>query len=118
MGVSPSYFRGRPIVTTILPPEGRDKVVRHVTSSQWTMEDRALMLAWRGYQNTLCSGCGFPMDQAWHPDNDWYDAEPIRCNACSAREEAMHGSSGKPVEYVMLTDTRNYVTHPLPDVEG
>lgn len=88
-------------------------------SSPWSSEDRALILAWRSYKATLCSGCGQPKERAWHPDNDgWFEVEdgPV-CHACTAMKAHHHPDPTKPVEpaaFPYVVDTRDYAANPLP----
>lgn len=94
-------------------------MLRTVTASPWTEEDRKLMLAYREYQATLCpGGCGQPRDRAHHPDNDgWFEAETTTCYACTARAQAERADSNEPVKPVELTsvvDVRDYEKKPLP----
>lgn len=96
------------------------RLVRTVTEGAWTAEDRALMLAWREYQRSLCEGCGHEKAKAWHPDNEgWLKVPDDRqiCWACTAIREAQHEGSSepvKPVEYLTVIDTRDYNAKPLP----
>lgn len=108
-------WRGRPTVTnTILDDQHR--VVRTVTASPWTAEDRALMLALKVHKRSLCPGCGHPKSTAWHWDNEgWF--EPTRtftCHACTAERGPDQEGRTRPVEYVVIEDTRNYDESPLP----
>lgn len=101
------------MTTLIYDADGR--VTHHVTASAWTDEDRALMLAWRIYSDSLCRGCSQPVAIAWHPDmNGWYEVDMVECQACSAVERKVHGDEGKPREYPMVVDTRDYSAKPLP----
>lgn len=96
------------------------RVARAVTESPWTEEDRALMLAYRMFLDSICDGCGQPKSLAHHPDNDgWYEVAPQRviCHACTAiRRVEQEGSKEpvKPVELIRLVHDRDYSTHPLP----
>lgn len=99
-------------------PDGRERLARTFTASAWTPEDRALMLAWRRYTATLCSGCGEPKDRAWHPDMDgWYEAEHVfTCWSCTARRalDTPDGQRVEPVTYPVFVDTRDHKARPLP----
>lgn len=87
-------------------------------SSPWTADDRALMLAWRTYQDGLCSGCGHPQATAWHPDNEdggFVLVEEITCQGCTAAQEPDKDTGiRKPVTYPVVLDLRDYEQHPLP----
>lgn len=119
LGISPSAFRGRPSV------EWRDyddagRVVKTVTRSPWTPEDRALMIARQIHHRSLCPGCGMPKDKAWHPENDgWIELAGVReCLGCQAMEMAdwdgNDSNRPKAKKYPVLRDTRNYRDNPLP----
>lgn len=91
------------------------RLLRSWAQSEWTEEDRALMLARDTYRSSLCPGCGQPKDHAWHPDNDgWYEVTvTFECHACTAlAREANPGA--EPVEFHAVTDTRDYAKNPLP----
>jgi hypothetical protein len=88
-----------------------------IAASPWTEGDRALMLAYRAYEDSLCPGCHHPRAEAWHPDNDgWYEADdPITCHACTAQARAVAESEKdfKPVEFLGSRYTRP-AEQPLP----
>lgn len=91
-------------------------------SAEWGPEDRALMLAYKAYQDELCPGCGQPKATAWHPDNQgWWDADhEVTCHPCTAIRAAGASESGKevePVRYIGVTDTRDYDKKPLPALD-
>lgn len=85
-----------------------------MTASPWTAEDRALLLAYRSYRATLCPGCGHPKETAWHVDNggEFEVTSRYTCHPCTAKRADNGGSD--PVEYVVVTDTRDYAADPLP----
>lgn len=91
-------------------------MVRVVTASPWTEEDRALMLAWRIYQASICSGCGHPKATAWHHLNeDAFDSEgDFVCWACTAAQAPGEGGKREWVKYPVIVDTRDYDQFPLP----
>lgn len=91
-------------------------MVRTVTSSPWTSEDRALLLAYEQYKQTLCPGCHHPKETAWHLDNGGYFEPGARfvCHACTAMRDSGDGSTVDPVEYGGAVDTRDYAEDPLP----
>lgn len=118
MGVSPSQFRGRPTVTTYLYDDqwGGGRLDRVVASSPWSAEDRALMLAWRTYQDGLCPGCGHPKATAWHHHNDQAFAHEgdFVCWACTAAKPAQEDGSPDRVKYPVVVDTTpSYDAFPL-----
>lgn len=91
------------------------QIVRTVTRGAWTAEDRALVLAYRMYRDTLCR-CGEPKATAWHWDNEGFyevdeDEDFVTCHACTALEQSANPDAD-PVRYpVNLRYTR---TRPLP----
>lgn len=98
-------------------------MIRTVTESPWTDDDRKLMLAYRMYLDSLCpGGCGQPKRLAHHPDNDgWYevdDEQVVVCHACTALEQAAKDGSSeqvKPVQFYVIRHDRDYSTRPLLD---
>lgn len=89
------------------------RMVRSWQQSEWTEEDRALMLARDVHLKSLCR-CGHQKEQAWHPGNEgWYEVTAVyECHACTAL--ARHeDSDAAPVRYLGLTDTRDYEKNPL-----
>lgn len=113
LGVAPSQFRGRPTVTTTIV---QDNVTTTVTASPWTPEDRVLMVAWRIYQDGLCSGCGFPKATSWHHLNDGVDVRvdgEFVCQTCTAAQP-VEGGERKPVTYPAVVDEHDYDKNPLP----
>lgn len=112
--MSPSAFRGRPTVTSYVY-DGAGRVARVVTASQWTDEDRALMLALRIHQDSLCPGCGHPKNTAWHHqsiDSFEMDGEFV-CWACTAAQHPDKDGQRDPVTYPVVVDTRDYEKFPL-----
>lgn len=100
------------MTTTIV----QDNVTTTVTSSPWTPEDRALMVAWRIYQDGLCDGCGFPKATSWHHLNDGSQVEvdgEFVCVTCTAAKPPEEGGDRKPVTYPAVVDHRDYDTNPL-----
>lgn len=95
-------------------------MLRTVTASAWSEEDRALMLGYREYLGTLCSGgCGQPKALAHHWDNDgWFEADDsVVCHACTAIRQAEREDSSepaKPVRLISVRDVRDYEKKPLP----
>jgi hypothetical protein len=102
-------------VLTLYEYDDAGRLARSWAQSEWTEEDRALMLARDAYEATLCKGCGHPKDTAWHPDNDgWFEVtQTFTCHACTALRQ--HGDDqAQPVEFHAVTDTRDYERNPLP----
>lgn len=98
---------------------GERRVVRQVTASPWTEEDRALLVAYQLYRESLCDGCGQPKHLAHHPDNDgWYDVapDPVQCHACTALAKAGSKEPDKvePVLMYRILHDRDYGEKPLP----
>lgn len=98
-------------------------MVRTVTTGAWTAEDRALVLAYKRYLDSLCPGrCGEPIEKAWHWDNEgWYevDAEDdyTTCWACTAIAQS-EDPTAKPVRHLTrLRHERDYDTDPLPPLD-
>jgi hypothetical protein len=113
-------LRGR-VIPTFYEHDEQGRVVRSWQQPEWTAEDRALMLGRQTYEKSLCGRCGHPKERAWHPDNEgWFEVtEVIECHACTAL--AAHGhdhmsSPAQPVEYLVVSDTRDYVEKPLPPI--
>lgn len=98
--------------------DDQGRVSRTYTGSQWTAEDRALMLARQSYKRGLCTGCGLPVEKAWHPDNDgWIKVAGVyTCHGCTAQDnyDRAPGDPIKPREYPVVVDTRDYTVKPLP----
>jgi hypothetical protein len=85
-----------------------------VTSSPWTSEDRALMLAWREYKDSLCSGCGHPKATAWHHLADSFvHTGDFVCRACTAAQPADETGKRHLVKLPVVEDTRDYQQFPL-----
>ena len=119
--MSPSTLRGRPTVTTY-EYDDQGRLTRSYQRSPWTDEDRALMIAWRRYQDSLCPGCGQPIDKAWHT-NGWHEVQPVaECGGCTAQrlhdwqESGGHGEPPKPVIYTRVVDTRDEPPAPPPQL--
>lgn len=90
-------------------------MLRTVTSSPWTVEDHALMMAWREYTESLCPNCGHPKATAWHhhsSDSFELDGQFV-CWACTAAQEPDKDGQREPVTYPVVVDTRDYVQYPL-----
>lgn len=90
-----------------------------MTESEWTDEDRALLLAYKLWERSLCDGCGQPRSRAHHPDNDGYyrASEAVVCHACTALRRAHQSGSKepvKPVELFHVVHDRDYEADPLP----
>jgi hypothetical protein len=55
----------------------------------WLPEDTAHALAWRLHLDSLCSGCGQPVDECMSPDAETaYEVKAIRCHACAEQARA------------------------------
>ena len=54
----------------------------------WLPEDTEAALEWQAWQQRLCSGCGTPRDESMDEHGPAYEAEPLRCRACEARDMA------------------------------
>lgn len=53
----------------------------------WLDEDISVALEWDEYRSSLCSGCGQPKTDGMNPDaEDTYEAVPLQCFPCAARE--------------------------------
>lgn len=91
-------------------------MTRTTQRSEWSAEDRLLLVAYRAHLGTICDGCGQPKAQAYHSDNDgWYGVadETVVCHACTAI--AQHSNpNAEPVELLRLVHDRNYEKNPLP----
>ena len=67
-------------------------MVQSVTTfdAEWTDDDIASALGWQDYQRSLCTGCKHPKDETFQKDKaNAYDAEPVACHACQARDRAV-----------------------------
>lgn len=117
LGVSPSQFGGRPTVTTYLYDD-EGQLLRTVTSSPWTAEDHALMIAWRLYRSSLHEPCGYPLAIATHPFMEgWFEQkDDLICWACTAAQEPGEDGTRKPVKVPLIVDTHDHVADPLPPV--
>lgn len=66
----------------------------------WLPEDRAWALALLEVEADKCPDCGTPWGEATDPKREFaYDAEVIRCHACTAssmRVKAYQDSGGNP----------------------
>lgn len=102
------------MVTTYIR-DGAGRVIRSVTSSVWTQEDRDLMLAWREYQLSLCPGCGHPKETAWHhhSEDSFEHQGDFICWACTAQQEPNEQGEREWVKFPVVTDTRDYDRFPL-----
>jgi hypothetical protein len=114
LGCSPSQFRGRPTLTTYVYDDA-GRVLRVVQSSPWTSEDRALMLAWRTYKESLCPSCGHPKATAWHHHSeDSFDlVGEFICWGCTAAHRPDENGKRELVKYPVVEDTRDYAAFPL-----
>ena len=66
-------------------PDHPDRVTGAISAPAFTEEDRALVLALRAYEASLCPGCGEPKHEAWHSEMDgFYEGETYVCHACTA----------------------------------
>lgn len=77
-------------------------------ASPWTSEDRALMLAWREYDDTLCPSCGHPQATAWNESRGtWFEkVKDITCWACTAgHEPSPETGVREPVTFPVVVDT-------------
>lgn len=96
------------MVSYVYNPNGT--IARTVTASSWTEEDRALMLAWREYQDSLCKGCGHPKATAWHhtndPDTDFAVDGEFVCAACTAAQKPNAEGKRERVTYPVVVDRR------------
>jgi len=81
-----------------------------VEQSEWTEEDRALMIARQQYKASLCPNCGMPKAIAWHAHNEgWVEVtEVYTCHGCTAIDnyDVEDPSKRKPREYPIPTYTR------------
>lgn len=70
-------------------PDHRDRITGTVESPDWTDDDRALLLALQMYESSLCPGCGYPIDQAWHTHSDgWWETTSYVCYPCTTQAAA------------------------------
>jgi hypothetical protein len=73
------------------------------------------MLAWREYQDSLCSGCGHPKVTAWHhhSEDSFELVGDFVCWGCTAAKEPDKDGKREPVKYPVVEDTRDYQQFPL-----
>ena len=67
----------------------------------WTVEDRAIALAWQQYEDGLCPCCGVPKDLAWSKEHqfDWQgDVMQCHVGATMARARRKHTQAGPDAE--------------------
>lgn len=95
--------------------DDQGRVLRTVTASPWTAEDRALLLAYEIHLASLCPKCGHPKDTAWHFDNEgeFEVAEQYTCHPCTVMAGQGDGPT-EPVQFLSVRDTRDYSERPLP----
>lgn len=100
---------------TVYQYDDQGRIGRTITQSEWTPEDRALMLARQSNREQVHDRCGQPKDRAFHPDNEgWYDAdEVVVCWACTALDQAEDPKAG-PHQLHVIRDMRDYEAKPLP----
>lgn len=56
----------------------------------FTLADTEAALVWQECQDDACSGCGHPRSETMNPNGPDYEATPLRCRACEAREARAH----------------------------
>ena len=57
--------------------------------SPWTEDDVAAALAVQAEEDDRCGGCGHPLSESTHPDNQFaFTGQPVRCFACEANARA------------------------------
>lgn len=108
-GVPPSQFIGYGSTTTEHHYNGAGQLVRSVTSSPWTQDDRDNVFALLNYEADCCPSCRQPLAETTDPDNEgrFVPLLPIRCHRCTAVDMAQdaaqsHNSPGAlliPVEF-------------------
>ena len=55
----------------------------------WAQADTDLALALADLEAEQCPGCHHPRAETMDPANEFsYEAEPVRCHACAARDRA------------------------------
>jgi hypothetical protein len=94
LGIPRSVFLGR------VPDDGEP---------YWTDLDRAYALAWQAEQRETHT-CGQPLPESTAKENQFkYEAEPVRCHACAARDriaEQYRGQDGADTAGLMVRLTR------------
>lgn len=88
--------------------------MRSTTTSEprWTPQDRAEVLAWTEYRQSLCpGGCGQPLDEstAHYTEGPEYDTGSTSCRACAALAAHKRSDAEKPSQ-----DPRLYHVIKLP----
>jgi len=60
--------------------------VRPSRYARWSTRDRGLAEALIAWEDSLCPGCGQPIDRAWDPRSEGeYEAHEHICEACKAK---------------------------------
>lgn len=113
--VAPTVFIGSRMRTTSYlyeDPEHPDRPTGTISSPDYVVEDRALLMALHAYESDLCR-CGQPRSIAWHSDMDgWYgdggEAMQVVCHACTAIQ-----GGDKKVTYPVVWNSRPESKGPL-----
>lgn len=60
-----------------------------VFDEDWTDDDMSAALGWQAERRSMCTGCGFPLDETTQPGrDDAYEAELVTCHACASAERS------------------------------
>lgn len=65
--------------------------MRSITTfdAEWTEEDLVDALDWQAYEDSICKGCGSPLEETMDPERTRaYDAEILQCHRCAAGDVA------------------------------
>lgn len=115
-GAAPTVFMGSRLITTTYlydDPDHPGRVTGSIESPAYTHEDRALLVALREWENSLCR-CGEPRAEAWHSGMDGeYEATPVVCHACSAINHDPDKPDAPKTTYHVVANTRSARKPPL-----
>ena len=81
-----------------------------IEGGRWTETDRALVMAFHGYEQGLCSCCGHPRRLAHDAGMDgWYEPVETLCMSCAARDRwnAEHRKADKAPEPGLLLGVKD-----------
>lgn len=59
----------------------------------WTEDDVEAALAYQEWRDSICGGCGNPLEESMARESDGaYSVTVLVCHGCKAREEAVHAA--------------------------
>jgi len=88
--IAPTLFAGMRMREQDLvydDPEHPDRVTRVINSPDYVDADFALLAGLDVFEKSLCPGCGWPREIAWHEDMaGWFEGLEVVCHACTAMQ--------------------------------